>query len=131
MHLKDAATKTNKIVGNYIGTNAGDLATIGNNAPFIGLLGTVLGIIHAFQDLSMNMAEASSGVMGGISEALVATAIGLVVAIPAVIAFNTFKSRVKKCSANTDLLAKTLLSQLKAAPAQAASTHSASVDVEV
>ncbi|MCG8424526.1 MAG: MotA/TolQ/ExbB proton channel family protein [Proteobacteria bacterium] len=91
----------------------GFLATIGNNAPFIGLFGTVLGIIHAFQDLSGNMAEASTIVMAGISEALVATAVGLLVAVPAVIAFNTFKSKVKIRTSHADLLAKWLLAQLK------------------
>lgn len=90
------------------------LATIGNNAPFIGLFGTVLGIIKAFSDLAGNMAEASGAVMAGISEALVATAIGLVVAIPAVIAYNVFTVHVKKQTGNANLLARTLLAQLKA-----------------
>jgi len=89
------------------------LATIGNNAPFIGLFGTVLGIIRAFKDLAGNMAEASDRVMFGISEALIATAVGLLVAIPAVIAYNIFKGTVKKRIANTELLARTLLAQLK------------------
>ena len=93
------------------------LATIGNNAPFIGLFGTVLGIIRAFKDLAGNMAEASGRVMYGISEALIATAVGLLVAIPAVIAYNVFKGMVKKRTSNTELLARTLLAQLKADPA--------------
>jgi biopolymer transport protein ExbB/TolQ len=90
------------------------LATIASNAPFIGLFGTVLGIIRAFKDLSGNMAEASSMVMAGIAEALIATAVGLLVAIPAVIAFNAFKARVKTATNNTHLLSRILLSQLKA-----------------
>lgn len=72
------------------------LGTLGANAPFIGLFGTVLGIIKAFHDLAQathHSAKAAAGgapeVMAGISEALVATAIGLLVAIPAVVAFNT------------------------------------------
>ncbi len=89
------------------------LATTGNNAPFIGLFGTVLGIIKAFKDLAGNIADAAGSVMAGISEALVATAVGLLVAIPAVIAFNVFKSIVKKRVGNTELLAKTLLAHLK------------------
>ena len=90
------------------------LATVGSNAPFIGLFGTVLGIIKAFADLAGNLAEASDAVMAGISEALVATAVGLLVAIPAVIAFNVFKAQVNKRVANTNLLARTLFAQLKA-----------------
>jgi biopolymer transport protein ExbB len=77
------------------------------------LFGTVLGIVRSFRDLSVNMAEASSAVMGGIAEALIATAVGLLVAIPAVIAFNVFKARVKEAVTDAQLLARTLLSQLK------------------
>ncbi|MBN1961809.1 MAG: MotA/TolQ/ExbB proton channel family protein [Deltaproteobacteria bacterium] len=89
------------------------LATIASNAPFIGLFGTVLGIIRAFHDLSTNMAEASNMVMAGIAEALIATAVGLLVAIPAVIAFNVFKAKVKNAANNANLLSRVLLSQLK------------------
>ncbi|MGD8861112.1 MAG: MotA/TolQ/ExbB proton channel family protein [Myxococcales bacterium] len=89
------------------------LATVASNAPFIGLFGTVLGIIRAFKDLSSNMAEASGAVMGGIAEALVATAVGLLVAIPAVVAFNYLKGRVKGVVDDGQLLAVTLLSVLK------------------
>ncbi len=71
------------------------LATVGSNGPFIGLLGTVFGIMKAFNDLSQNQNEAASSVMRGIAEALVATAVGLVVAIPAVIAYNYFQKKVK------------------------------------
>lgn len=66
------------------------LATLGNNAPFIGLFGTVLGVIKAFNDLHFKDGAGIKVVMGGISEALVATAMGLLVAIPAVIAYNFF-----------------------------------------
>src|SRR6202011_1342010 len=90
------------------------LATVGSNAPFIGLFGTVLGIIKAFHDLAGNMSGVGNTVMLGISEALVATAVGLVVAIPAVVAYNALMSTVKELSANAALLAKTLLAQLKA-----------------
>ena len=61
------------------------LGTLGNNAPFIGLFGTVIGIIKAFNDLANSPEGGPSVVMNGISEALVATAVGLLVAIPAVI----------------------------------------------
>ncbi len=89
------------------------LATVGSNAPFIGLFGTVLGIIRAFHDLSANMADASGSVMAGISEALIATAVGLLVAIPAVVAYNAFMGQVKEIAGNAELLSRTLLSQLK------------------
>ena len=71
------------------------LATIGSNAPFVGLLGTVLGIMKAFRDLSQNAGGGNEAVMLGIAEALVATAVGLVVAIPAVIAYNSFSRKVR------------------------------------
>jgi biopolymer transport protein ExbB len=71
------------------------LATIGSNAPFVGLLGTVLGIMKAFRDLSQNAASGNEAVMLGIAEALVATAVGLIVAIPAVIAYNSFSRQVR------------------------------------
>jgi biopolymer transport protein TolQ len=72
------------------------LATIGSNAPFVGLLGTVLGIMKAFRDLSQNTSGAGNQVvMLGIAEALVSTAVGLVVAIPAVIAYNAFSKQVR------------------------------------
>jgi biopolymer transport protein ExbB len=72
------------------------LATIGSTAPFVGLFGTVVGIINAFKGISAEKATGLSAVAGGISEALVATALGLLVAIPAVWAFNYFTN---KCEA--------------------------------
>ena len=84
------------------------LGTLGNNAPFIGLFGTVIGIIKAFHDLSMNPDGGPSVVMSGISEALVATAIGILVAIPAVIAFNFFNRVIRKRLANASSLVKTV-----------------------
>ncbi len=89
------------------------LATLASNAPFIGLFGTVLGIIRAFKDLAGNIHEASSAVMAGVAEALVATAVGLLVAIPAVVAFNYFKRRVKLATNNAHLLSRILLAHLK------------------
>lgn len=72
----------------------GFLATVGSNAPFIGLLGTVFGVMEAFQALANSEGD-TKAVMIGISQALVATAIGLIVAIPAVIAYNYFQKQVK------------------------------------
>jgi biopolymer transport protein ExbB/TolQ len=99
----------------------GFLATLASNAPYIGLFGTVLGIIRSFRDLSANMAEASDAVMAGIAEALLATAVGLLVAIPAVIAYNVFKARVKHAATGCEMLARVVLSNLKSVePARAA-----------
>ncbi len=96
------------------------LATLASNAPYIGLFGTVLGIVRSFRDLAANMAEASSAVMAGIAEALIATAVGLLVAIPAVVAFNPFKGRVKDAVTDCQLLARVLLAHLKSVePARA------------
>ncbi|MCX8094443.1 MAG: MotA/TolQ/ExbB proton channel family protein [Candidatus Goldbacteria bacterium] len=70
------------------------LGTIGNVTPFIGLFGTVLGIIRAFHDLSLATGGGPSVVANGIAEALVATAMGLFVAVPAVIAYNLFVKKI-------------------------------------
>ena len=98
------------------------LGTLGNNAPFIGLFGTVLGIIRAFGALAENNPTGPQAVMAGISEALVATAVGLMVAIPAVIAFNFFQRRVRAHVTNADTLAHVILAELRAEkPARALS----------
>lgn len=70
------------------------LATVGSNAPFIGLLGTVFGIMDAFRQLALSGGDPSA-VMIGISKALIATAFGLLVAIPAVVFYNTFRKKVQ------------------------------------
>lgn len=71
------------------------LATAGNTSPFIGLFGTVWGILNTFQGISMNKSASLAVVAPGIAEALVATAAGLTVAIPAVIAYNYFTDRIR------------------------------------
>jgi biopolymer transport protein ExbB/TolQ len=96
------------------------LATLGNNAPFIGLLGTVLGIMHAFANLSMAGGQVSAEVMAGISEALVATGVGLMVALPAVIAFNWFQRIIKGRVVASESLAGELIAALRAREARAA-----------
>lgn len=89
------------------------LATIGSNAPFIGLFGTVLGIIKAFHDLSQQaMAAGAQTVSAGISEALIATAVGILVAIPAVVAFNLFQRQVKKAMSEAEALKSFLIGAL-------------------
>lgn len=75
--------------------NLAFLGTVGNNAPFVGLLGTVIGIIRAFHTLEQSAGQVSNGLMAEVGEALVATAIGLLVALPAVAAFNLFMRTVK------------------------------------
>jgi biopolymer transport protein ExbB len=94
------------------------LGTMGNNAPFFGLFGTVLGIIKAFHELGQagNNAAGATAVMSGISEALVATAMGLLVAIPAVIAYNYFSKKVKEFAANAETVERIILAHLRASP---------------
>jgi biopolymer transport protein ExbB len=87
----------------------GILGTLGNNAPFIGLFGTVLGIIKAFADLAKNQGGGAAVVMAGIAEALVATAVGLLVALPAVVDFNIFQGRIRRTMGRVDALAHMVL----------------------
>jgi biopolymer transport protein ExbB/TolQ len=95
------------------------LGTLGNNAPFIGLFGTVIGIIKAFADLAVGSGTGAGGgagagaVMAGISEALVATAVGIFVAIPAVVAFNGYNRWLKTITARTNALGHALVAHLK------------------
>ena len=93
--------------------NLAFLGTVGNNAPFVGLFGTVIGIILAFNELSLNTQGGAASVMAGISEALVATAMGLLVAIPAVAAFNIFNRRIKAILGDAHAVLHTILSGLK------------------
>ncbi len=86
------------------------LATLGSNAPFIGLFGTVLGIIQAFGALSSSQSDATA-VMTGISEALVATAVGLFVAIPAVVAYNVYSRKIRTIVLECDSLKDLLISR--------------------
>lgn len=92
--------------------NLSVLATVGNNAPFVGLFGTVLGIIKAFNDLSQQSAQGVQMVTAGVSEALVATAIGILVAIPAVVAFNFFQRRVRSALSQAEAFKSFLIGRL-------------------
>jgi biopolymer transport protein ExbB len=92
--------------------NLAILATIGSNAPFIGLFGTVLGIIQAFHDLSSQAASGVQGVTAGISEALVATAVGILVAIPATIAYNMFTRKTKSAAQEAESLKSFLIGKI-------------------
>jgi biopolymer transport protein ExbB len=93
----------------------GFLGTLGSNAPFLGLFGTVVGIIKAFADLGVGTAKgaAAAAVMAGLSEALVATAVGIFVAIPAVVAFNGYNRRLKAAVTCAESLAHALASHLE------------------
>jgi biopolymer transport protein ExbB len=90
------------------------LGTLGNNAPFIGLFGTVLGIIRAFRDLAQSTIEGSAAVMAGIAEALVATAVGLLVALPAVAVFNLFQRTIRARLARSDAIVNIVVAYAKA-----------------
>jgi biopolymer transport protein ExbB/TolQ len=91
------------------------LGTLGNNAPFIGLFGTVIGVIVAFADLAEGTSKgAMDKVMGGIAEALVATGVGLFVAIPAVVAYNIFQKKITGIEDNVSSTSKRLCALLAA-----------------
>lgn len=85
------------------------LATIGSTAPFVGLFGTVYGILHAFQSMKTNASAGIEAVAGGISEALITTALGLVVAVPAVWLFNYFTGKVDSFIVEMDNSASELI----------------------
>ena len=93
------------------------LATLGNISPFVGLFGTVIGIMRAFEAISRTGSGGLGTVSAGIAEALVATAAGLFVAIPAVIAYNHFVSRVKDCVTEMDGAGSELLAWAQRAAA--------------
>jgi biopolymer transport protein ExbB len=92
---KRALERAEAIVHAELKRGISSLATIGSSSPFVGLLGTVLGIINAFKGISTEKSTGLGAVAGGISEALVTTAVGLFVAIPAVWAYNYFTNRVE------------------------------------
>jgi len=89
------------------------LGTLGNNAPFVGLLGTVIGVIVAFADLAQGSNKIQMDkVMGGIAEALIATGVGLFVAIPAVVAYNVFQKKITTIEDNIVSVSKRLCALL-------------------
>jgi biopolymer transport protein ExbB/biopolymer transport protein TolQ len=97
-----ALERAEAIVHAELKRGLGGLATIGSTAPFVGLFGTVVGIINAFRGISESKATGLGAVAGGISEALATTAIGLFVAIPAVWMFNYFTNRVEAFDVEMD-----------------------------
>jgi len=99
------------------------LGTVGNNAPFVGLLGTVIGIVGAFDELGKAAQVAAAAaelaperVMAPIAEALVVTAVGLVVAIPAVALFNYFQERLQSTLAAAETLGHVVLAHIGTPP---------------
>jgi biopolymer transport protein ExbB/biopolymer transport protein TolQ len=97
-----ALERAEAIVHAKLKRGLGALATIGSTAPFVGLLGTVIGILNAFQSIATQKTPGIGAVAGGISEALVTTAVGLFVAIPAVMTFNYFTNRVEAFDVEMD-----------------------------
>jgi biopolymer transport protein ExbB/biopolymer transport protein TolQ len=99
---KRALERAEAIVHAELKRGLGGLATIGSTAPFVGLFGTVVGILNAFKKISEQKATGLAAVAGGISEALVTTALGLFVAIPAVMMFNYFTGKVEAFDVEMD-----------------------------
>lgn len=92
--------------------NLAFLGTLGNNAPFIGLLGTVVGIIGAFGELDESGGQLTTGLMAEIGEALIATAVGLLVALPAVFFYNMFQRLLSVRLGRGEVLGRELLAFL-------------------
>jgi len=99
---KRALDRASAIVHAEMKRGLSGLATIGSTAPFVGLFGTVVGIINAFKGIAAQQATGLAAVAGGISEALVATALGLFVAVPAVWAYNYFTNKVEAFDVEMD-----------------------------
>ena len=99
---KRALERSESIVHAKLKKGLSGLATIGSTAPFIGLFGTVVGILNAFRQIAASKSSGIGTVAGGISEALVTTAFGLLVAIPAVMTFNYFTTKVEAFDVEMD-----------------------------
>lgn len=89
------------------------LGTVGSNAPFVGLLGTVIGIVRSFAELDASGGRVSAGLMSEVGEALVATAVGILVALPAVAFFNYFQRLIRGRLTRADALSRELLASLE------------------
>jgi biopolymer transport protein ExbB/TolQ len=119
LHSENAASAEERMRGeNQIARltmerNLAFLGTLGNNAPFIGLLGTVIGIVRAFRELAHSKGQVSAALMAEIGEALVATAVGLLVALPAIVAFNVFQRAIRARLSRAEALSGEVLAHLK------------------
>ncbi len=114
------AASVEEVIAGLIGLERGRLergvaflGTVGSNAPFIGLFGTVLGVMKAFDDLARNTGGGAEVVMASISEALLATAVGLMVAIPAVMAYNYLQRRIKRRMSRLTALSHLMMAGLR------------------
>ncbi len=125
-----AAERTRRFMERYLEDMGADLrsglavlASVGSVAPFVGLLGTVLGIITAFQGIASSGSGGLSSVSAGISEALIETALGLAVAIPAVLAYNYLSTRIGRHEAALNSAAGELLDTLEGWEEQEVQEH--------
>ncbi|MGB0082260.1 MAG: MotA/TolQ/ExbB proton channel family protein, partial [Terracidiphilus sp.] len=94
------------------------LATIGSTSPFVGLFGTVMGVVEAFHGIATGGAGSIKAVAPGIADALITTAAGLFVAVPAVVAYNQFTARIKIFASAIDDFSRELLNSLEEIPAR-------------
>jgi biopolymer transport protein TolQ len=94
------------------------LATIATTSPFVGLFGTVMGIVDAFQGLGNAGSATLRAVAPGISAALITTAAGLFVAVPALVAYNQFSARIKVFASAVDDFCRQLLNSIEEIPAR-------------
>jgi biopolymer transport protein ExbB/biopolymer transport protein TolQ len=110
----------------YVERSSNFLGTLGSNAPFIGLFGTVIGVIEAFAHLGAGTdKDAMANVMSGIAEALIATGVGLFVAIPAVVAYNVFQKKLADIEDNLQSITKSVTALLKALAVSPVAAHRA------
>ena len=107
--VRRAIQRASALTANDLKKGVASLATIGATAPFVGLLGTVVGIITAFQGIAASGSGGLAAVSAGISEALVETALGLVVAIPAVWFYNYLSGRIEYFNVEMDNSSSELL----------------------
>lgn len=107
--MKSSVERERQRFERFVGT----MGTLGSNAPFVGLLGTVIGIVLSFKQLAADPKGGMAVVGPGIAEALASTAVGLLVAIPAVMAFNAFRAAMAKRLGNVEFLSGIVLSLIK------------------
>jgi biopolymer transport protein ExbB/biopolymer transport protein TolQ len=111
--VRDAVWRAKALKTGELQRGLSGLATVGSTAPFVGLLGTVIGIINAFQGMTVNQGTGIEAVAGGISEALIETGFGLIVAIPSVWTFNYFMNRLEGFRTEMDNSSSELMVYLK------------------
>ncbi len=125
---RDALERRRQVLNQDLRQNLWILGTIGSAAPFIGLLGTVVGILRSFQEMARTGSGGFAVVAAGISESLVATAAGIVVAVVAVMSFNAFQTRWSRLVLTVRLQTEELAELLGLLAEQAGSAQAGSVD---